>query len=54
MSVIFASGSTLEWEHFLGEQFRAMRIRAGAHVGALGEYGLLNPGTDAHGAELLP
>ena len=32
-----AQGSTVEWERYLGEQFRAMRIRAGLEQAVLAE-----------------
>ena len=31
------NSSTVEWEHFLGQQFRAMRIRAGVEQTVLAE-----------------
>ncbi len=36
-SAQLTNSSTAEWEHFLGEQFRAMRIRAGMEQAVLAE-----------------
>lgn len=37
MSIQPTNNSTVEWERFLGEQFRAMRIRAGVEQAVLAE-----------------